>query len=874
MKYTLLIVFTFLISVLFAQNPPVNCDDAVEGCSTPSFPITGQPGPTNIVDFGSGTGSNPSSNPNPSPGNSGCLLSGETTSTFITINVVSNGTLEWAMQGTNGNGFFDWIMWPYVYPAPGASSPTCAMLQAGTQPPVACNWNASSAGFTGMAAPGNLPPGAPQGNFENALNVTAGQTFLLCLSNYSGTTQNVNLGFTGSASVVCGVSAPDQTICLGASANVTITTPGLASPTFNWLVTNGVSNTTGGTNVSVTPLVTTAYQVEVTQLGGGGAANFVDTATFTITVENPPVPNAGPDQNICLGDPIQLAGIQSNPSNGLVWQYSAAGIVPAPVVNFAPNFSDPNAVVNTNQPGSYLFFLQESNPVCGNVFDTVQVIVSDLNISASFVAPSCQGLADGEIHIDAPGANEYSFDNGTTWQADSFAVTFTAGIYDVCARTPLGCMKCTQITVVDPAPVTISVSNDTTICQNGTGYLSATATGGTSYNFHWGMTGDLNSAQIVNPINTGYFTVYSENQNGCTSPLDSILVTVLAPISGSISPFDTVCPTFSTDITAVAGGGIGQPYTFTWSTGDTYTGVANHQINVTPSITTTYTVTINDGCESSPLILSTDIRVAPLPVPTYLVTNPIQCEPAEFEIINTTGPTMSQFVYWEVDGFPYLNQDTILSQELMAGNYDIFMIATSYEGCVDSILYPNALHVDPIPEALFHFTPDPVMMFNTDVTFLNYSYNGDSYQWFFPGGTPAASTQEDVQVRYPDGVIDSYEVTLITTSALGCVDTLVKTIVVNPEVILYAPNTFTPDGDEFNQDWKIYIEGIDIYNFELFIFNRWGEVVWESHDPSVGWDGTYKGKIIPQGTYTWIIRTNDQLNDNKHVFNGFVNIIR
>jgi len=513
------------------------------------------------------------------------------------------------------------------------------------------------------------------------------------------------------------------------------------------------------------------------------------------------------------------------------------------------------------------------SPIC-TVTDEIEVFVSDINVTASSVGPSCNGVADAEIHIDAPGANEYSFDNGITWQVDSFAVNFAAGTFDVCARNPLGCMECTQIIIDDPAPVVLYLSEDDTVCQNGTADLQALATGGPPFSFHWGHTTDLDDFQQVSPITSTYYTVFAENNFGCTSPMDSILVTVLPPISGTISPFDTICPTYSTDIMATASGGIGEPYTYIWSTGDSYTGVSNHQINVTPSVTTTYTVTITDGCESSPLTLTTDVVVAPLPVPTYLVTNPLQCEPAEFEIINTTTPSMSEFVYWEVDGMPYLNQDTIISQTLMAGNYDIFMMVTSYEGCVDSILFPNALHVDPIPEALFHFSPDPVTMFNTDVTFNNYSYNGDTYQWFFPGGSPATSTQEDVEVRYPDGVVDSYDVMLITTSALGCVDTLVKTIVVNPEVILYAPNTFTPDGDEFNQTWNIHIEGVDIYNFELFVFNRWGEVVWESHDPSVGWDGTYKGKLVEEGTYTWIIRVNDQLNDDKHVFNGFINLIK
>jgi len=89
-----------------------------------------------------------------------------------------------------------------------------------------------------------------------------------------------------------------------------------------------------------------------------------------------------------------------------------------------------------------------------------------------------------------------------------------------------------------------------------------------------------------------------------------------------------------------------------------------------------------------------------------------------------------------------------------------------------------------------------------------------------------------------------------------------------------VPNTFTPDDDEFNQSWGIYIEGIDIYDFELLVYNRWGQTIWESHNPSEKWNGTYNGKLVENGTYTWIIRTKDLVNDAKYVYNGHVNVLR
>ena len=165
-------------------------------------------------------------------------------------------------------------------------------------------------------------------------------------------------------------------------------------------------------------------------------------------------------------------------------------------------------------------------------------------------------------------------------------------------------------------------------------------------------------------------------------------------------------------------------------------------------------------------------------------------------------------------------------------------------------------------------------MFNTEVHFTNYSWNGYTYQWYFENGIPSQSTQTNVDVLFPDGVEGRYNVQLITTSELGCVDTMDHELIVFPEVLIYAPNAFTPDDDEHNQTWSVHMEGIDIYDFELLIYNRWGEIIWESNDVSVGWDGTYVGQMAPAGVYTWIIRTKGLLDDDKYTYNGHINLLR
>lgn len=861
---SIIVVFCSVVGVSAQGVVSNSCNQAQNICNNlpVPFPLSVGASPQPVVPP-IGSFSNP--NVNPAGINTGCLFSGELNPNWFVLNVTSNGFLEFEIGAPGGAGFFDWELWPYD-PVTG-----CSDIANNLVAPAACNWNASSAGYTGMSQ-GGPPPGGVAGNFQPAIPVVAGTAYILMFSNYSSQVGNVNLTFpqTG-ANIGCSGGTPDQTICEGDTAIVDlILSSGWVSATANWLVTTNVSNTTGITGVSVSPPVTTDYQVQMWDQGA-----IVDTIEFTINVELIPTPVAGIDTNLCLGTPIHLDGTVSDPANTILWQTDASAIVPAPVVNYVPSFMVEDPMVSVNQTGTYQFILREGNAICGDVYDTVEVTISDISITASAVSPTCAGFADGQIHIDSPGAVEYSFNGGITWVADSFEVVFLAGTHTVCSRSAMGCEKCFDVDVIDPPTVTIAVSPDETICQNGTSVMLATGGGGNSFDFHWDHTSDLSASQTVNPLVSSTYTVYAENENGCLSVPASIDITVLPELTGTITAWDTVCPTYSADITATVQGGLGQPYDFVWSNGATQNGPAVQTINVAPGQTTTYTVIITDQCESTPLVLETNIIVAPLPVPQYEVLDPDQCEPAIFHIVNTTDPSMSQFNYWWVEpNQQYLNQDTITTNEMWAGQYDLQMIVTSYFGCVDSLTFDDALDVRPKPIADFRHTANPVLMFNTDVLFTNYSSDGYSYQWSFEQGVPATSTQTNVKVAFPDGETGSYDVQLITTSELGCTDTMDYELIVFPEVLLYAPNTFTPDGDEFNQGWRVYMEGIDIFDFELLIFNRWGEVIWESHDIDALWYGTYDGKPLQQGTYQWIIRATDVLNDNKYEYNGHINLIK
>ncbi len=202
-----IVVFLLIGNKYFSQVTAADCINAVNICQNATFAIDPN-GPGSVADFQSGSVSNPSTNP--ASGNSGCLLGGELNPTWMIINIAGSGTLQFSLGQDNGLGCFDWIMWPY-------SPNTCSQIQNNQLAPIRCNWNGACEGFTGIANP--LPAGGDASNFEPPLNVTAGQQYLLCLSNYSSQTTTVPLNFFGTANVSCNpvlpVTVNSTTICPG-----------------------------------------------------------------------------------------------------------------------------------------------------------------------------------------------------------------------------------------------------------------------------------------------------------------------------------------------------------------------------------------------------------------------------------------------------------------------------------------------------------------------------------------------------------------------------------------------------------------------------------------------------------------------------------
>lgn len=722
-----------------------------------------------------------------------------------------------------------------------------------------CIWSEiSDVWFSGTATSAVL-------SIVNQSTAQGGNDFLIddiFFAPYCEYTDTVELNFGNSTIQV----TPNQTMCENGSKTIVATINSNSGATFTYHWNNIPDNVSSQT---VSPATTTTYSVYAESSDGC----TTPTVNVTVNVVARQTPNAGLDQTVCLGSPIQLSGSVSSASNNKFWAVNTDNVSPTPIVSFAPNTFGLTPTATVNVAGEYFFILTEQNVACGTVKDTVSIVVSEEIHTSAVSDLSCFGMQDGQIEILSSTAVNYSFDDQTTWVQNPIQSGLAAGIYSIWSENQFGCKKKTIITINEPLAMQITTSNDTLVCENGTAQIQA-STNVPNCIFYWDFTNDLGDTQSISPLQDSVVTVYAEDPNGCQSSTMQITIAVRPALSGVISPAVSICPGYPDQLNVSGISGGLHPYTITWSSGEVGNGTSM-QIAVNPSQTQIYTVQITDVCESSTLNLSQTVTVFPLPEPQFTSDALSLCEPAIFTLTNTTDPNATQFIQWHLsDGQSYQNQNEVVTPEMYAGNYDVQLIISSPNGCVDSITYSDYLIVNPLPTANFSWNPSLIQMFNTEVSFINQSELATSYEWFFESGTPGFSSLENPKITFPDGEVGNYEVILIATSEFGCKDTATNYIDVLSEVIVYVPNSFTPDNDEFNQVWKFYTEGLDESDFTLKVYNRWGQVVWESHNMDVFWDGTYNGQLVPTGAYSWTIQAGDRLTEAVYNWTGTVNVLR
>lgn len=629
------------------------------------------------------------------------------------------------------------------------------------------------------------------------------------------------------------ITANPITICAGASGTLNASSP-IPGGTYSWSL-NGVVLGTGPT-LTVSPSSTTTYSVAYTAAGCTGTSNV------TVTVEPTPQPTVTTD-SICIGSNGSLFVNNVSAGGTFLWSNGTTSATlidnPTTSTNYTVVFTSANACVSPSVSGTIVV---KPYPVITGTNDTI-----------------CFGSSTTlATNVDLPGGSflwsPTAATTSTITVSPALTTTYTV-VYDL-----LSCQDTAQITVlVNPIPV--ATTTNAVMCFGDTVSLVATANlpGGT---YLWSTAETLSSIFVSPASNTNYTVTYT--LNNCTSPVATAQVTV-NPIPIITLSSATICETDQVTLSATPNllGG-----SYTWGPNGIVGGATQ---TFTPLQDTTLSVIyILNNCPSLPAFGT--VTVNPLPIVTFTATPLEGCAP--LSVIFTADDATNATYSWSTSNNLSASGAAPTIVFSNGGTFDVSLAATTIFGCYDTYTAPAFIYVENLPIAIFE---SPIAVFTQEaqyVMFSNLSVGATNYVWDFGDGQLAYDFEPS---HIFQNTMGGYTVTLTALTDLQCADAMAISIGYQYNELVYIPNSFTPDGDQNNQVFcPVFFSGYDPQNYEFTIYNRWGEVIFESRNALVGWDGTYGPDALtaPTGMYTYRILYKNPDLDERKILTGHVNLLR
>ncbi|MEY3425336.1 MAG: hypothetical protein RL679_694, partial [Bacteroidota bacterium] len=625
----------------------------------------------------------------------------------------------------------------------------------------------------------------------------------------------------------------DQTICAGGTVTLAGTIGG-STAVGTWSAASGSFSSATSMSAVYTPTITSGtITITLTTDDPSGPCPFVSDQVV-ITVNPLPNVDAGLDQEICTGSSISLTG---NGANSYDWDNTITN-----GVSFIPTASATYTLIGTSLE---------------NCTNTDQVVVT-VNPLPNIDAGSDQVLCAGEfLTLNASGAITYSWDNSVT-NNTPFTPALGNTLYTVTGTDANLCVQTDQIEIqVNPLPI-VNAGLDTAVCAGAEVILI----GNGNAILTW--SNNVVSGTPFIPATTFTYTLTGISALGCTNS-DQVLVTI-NPIPAVFAGADiSICA--GQDIVLNATGAS----LYSWS---------NSIINGIPFIanTGTYTYTVTGtsafGCVNTDAV---SVVVSDATTPTFTPNINSGCVPLTVEFTNTS-PNIASCTWVFGNGTQVTGPGVVSATFDQAACYDVTLTTTAVNGCVSTYTAIDLICTDGLPEASFIQSTAAISELNSTVYFGNTSIGASSYIWNF-GDNTSSVFSEDPTHTFSTDQLGNYTIILLAISPAGCVDTAYSNVTIYEELIYYIPNTFTPDGNYSNPTFlPIFTAGFDPFDFVLTIYNRWGEVIFESQNVEIGWDGTFgsNGEIdkVQDGTYSWKIEFKTTASDERKKFFGHVNVLR
>jgi gliding motility-associated-like protein len=578
-----------------------------------------------------------------------------------------------------------------------------------------------------------------------------------------------------------------------------------------------------------------------------------DTAFQTITVNPLPIVTLAAFPDVCIDLPtFTLTG--GDPVGGTYYIDGTQATL----------FNPSTAGTGVHQ---VLYVYSDGNSCTDSATGTLTV--NPLPVVTSVPMPDvCIDLASFALTFGSPVGGVYSGTgvtggnfNPTTAGAGTFTLTYTY------TDPVTGCVDdVTEDIVVNPLPV-VTLSPIQTVCSYSPSFqLSGGSPAGGVFSGP-GVTGTtFDPATAGLGVHTITYT-YTDPATGCVD-FATQTVTVNSALTMAVNPsLVSVCPGFSATI--VASGALN----YSWTPSAGLSSTTSASVTATPQFTTTYTVYGTDavGCTGS----ATGTVNVYAPVSVSLIAEPNEgCKPLTVYFSYNNNSNDSSIVWQFDDPFTTLDTSSQISPVytyLGVGSFNPSLTVTTYDGCVGTAT--TDVHAYRIPVADFNAHPELVDFSDPVIDFIDMSLSAVTWRWNF--GDPLSLNKDSSNIQYP---IHTYvgegfhTVQLIVTSGHNCADTTTRIVEVLPEIFVYVPNSVSPNGDGINDTWKPIITNADPNAYVLYLYNRWGEQVWETHDLNQAWDGGHKGDKIKEDVYVWILWYKDARGE-QHKLVGHVSVL-
>jgi len=553
-----------------------------------------------------------------------------------------------------------------------------------------------------------------------------------------------------------GATASPTNVCPGGSSLLTAS----GGSTYLWSNNLGTSN-----QVTVSPTVTTTYTVTATN--GSGCIDVAHTVVTIIPLPSDTIVVTGL-ANVCSPGIVALH-VNTNAINPTYqWQLNGNNIFGATIANYTATQTGLYTAIVTNNSG------------CSNL-DNQMVNIYALPTAGANAFPTniCPG---GSSLLTASGGNTYLWSNnlGTSNQVTVSPTATTT--YVVTVTNNNGCSATTATTVtIDPVPGVVINPPASSICPN-VGSVTFTASNGISYVWNNGL--GTNNQITISPTVTTTYTVTATNNSGCTTSTNAVVTVNPVPIASVAPSLDTICVGGNSTLTASGGG------TYSWSNG---LGTSN-QINVSPSITSIYTVTVtnNFGCSA---VANAGVNVNPLPVAFNVgsVSNPF-CQGGSGATITLSGSEigvsyqlkLGTTIIGTLNGTGNALNFTGIAT---VGTYTIVATNTS-TSCTQPINGSVVVTMSLLPvsaNAIISNNGNTVFCQNTTAVFSTTNItNASFYVWSVPNGATIVSGQGNNQITVDFNNAVSGTISVFGQNACGGGQSSSLAITINPAPSLIA----------------------------------------------------------------------------------------